>query len=119
MRQAHDRDERMHKFVSSNLVRKNYRATLEARANDIFGVSATQEQERVMMEEVEVGDEFDEWPDEFLLLGVAQEAAQNSSVPDTTTTTTTTSETGSTEGTEETEDDGEHDDAWPIELLVG
>ena len=65
--------------------------------------------------------DFDEWPDEFLLLGVAEEEAEAASSPeaspDTETTTTTDEEgEGSTDETEETEDE---DDAWPIEMLIG
>ena len=57
--------------------------------------------------------------DEFLLLGLAEDAevaAGSTPSPDSDTSTSTET-TGSTEETEdETEDD---EDAWPIEMLIG
>jgi hypothetical protein len=124
MKQARDQGERMAKFVPSSKVHAAKRqADLDRRANEIFGVGVAAD--FAIRDEADaslaLAEEFDEWPDEFLLLGVAeQDAAQGGSSPDTSRsdTSTTTSETASTDETEEeTEDDGE--DAWPIEMLVG
>ena len=90
------------------------RAALEKRANDIFGVAMD---EGELDYSLQAAEDFDEWPDEFLLLGVAEQEAEQGSSPTPESETSTTSETGSTEETEETDDDDE--DAWPIEMLVG
>ena len=116
MRAARSQDERIQKFVPSDAMRKKDEASIEARANTIFGMGVDQDPINRDDGSAELNDDFDEWPDEFLLLGVAQEDPQDaSSSPDSTTSTTSGTET--TEGTEETDDEDE--DAWPIEMMVG
>jgi len=119
MREARDQGARLQKFVPSSKIEGARREELERRANDIFGLGV--DADAAMASYEAAADDFDEWPDEFLLLGVAAEdggdAATTSDTPESTT-----SDTLSTEGTEETEDtddDDDDDDAWPIELLVG
>jgi hypothetical protein len=58
-------------------------------------------------------DSFDEWPDEFLLLGVAAE--DSAPLLESTPESSTTSDTGSTYETSDSNDD----DVWPVELLIG
>lgn len=55
-------------------------------------------------------DEFDEWPDEFLLLGITEQDV--TFAPDSGTTT---SETVTTDATEDASDTDE--DIWPLEML--
>merc|ERR1711988_684464 len=58
-------------------------------------------------------DDFAEWPDELLLLGINMDEAEAGSTTSTTTTTTTTDD-----DTNETDDtDDEDEDAWPLEML--
>ena len=119
MRDARDGNERKQKYVPSAKVEKDRQKALEERANEIFGVG-TEYGAAVTAEEE---DAFDEWPDEFLLLGVAQQDAEQASSPspdsDTSTTSETERTTSDTEETEETELDDDEDDAWPLELLIG
>ena len=117
MRDARTADVRTQKFLPSAHLVQQQQAQLEQRANEIFGVGADLDpgftNEGLMM-----GDDFDEWPDEFLLLGVAeQDAVDGSTSPSPESETSTTSETASTEDEEDNEEDD--DDAWPIEMLIG
>ena len=59
---------------------------------------------------------FDEWPDEFLLLGVGEEEVEPVLFPEPETETSTTSDTGTTEDTEEGQE--MDNETWPIELLL-
>ena len=119
MRDARDGAERKQKYVPSTKLARDQQKALEERANEIFGMGV--EYGASVMAEEE--DAFDEWPDEFLLLGVAQQDAEQASSPspesDTSTTSDTERTTSDTEETEETELDDDEDDAWPLELLIG
>ena len=117
MREARDQGDRKQKFVPSKTAAESKRAALERRAEQIFGVGVG---ERDDDDALAGAEDFDEWPDEFLLLGVAEGDAEAGSSPspdsDTSTTSTTASDTEETD-TEET--DYEDEDAWPIEMLIG
>jgi len=117
MRLARDQGERQQKYVPSSKIQLEQQAAIERRANEIFGIGADSDpayREEVLL----TGDDYDEWPDEFLLLGVAeQEPAGGSTTPSPESETSTTSETASTEETEDEEDFD--DDAWPMEMLIG
>jgi hypothetical protein len=116
MRQARDQGTRLQKFVPSAKTMEAKRLAAEKRANEVFGVGI--DDGTGLDDELQNAEDFDEWPDEFLLLGVAEQDGQQGSSPSPDSDTSTTSETASTEGTEETDEEDE-DDAWPIEMLIG
>ena len=111
MSNARAADLRKGKIVPSSKIEGQKRLEMERKANEIFGGSG------VEVDDAAGGEDFDEWPDEFLLLGVAQEEAERGSSPSPESETSTTSETASTDETDEGTDDDE--DAWPIEMLIG
>jgi len=115
MKEARDQGTRMQKFVPSKQIADRKRRDAEQKAEAIFGLGA----DSMAGGGMAIQEDFDEWPDEFLLLGVAEDNAEarSSQSPDTDTSTTSETGSGSTDETEETEDDEE--DAWPIEMLVG
>ena len=117
MREARDQGQRMQKFVPSTKVQDAKRLAMEQRANDAFGVGTDViDASFGPQENMQLPEEFNEWPDEFLLLGVAEQDAEVGLSPESDTSTT--SDTASTEGdTDET--DLEEDDLWPVEMLVG
>lgn len=104
-------------MVSSQKPSHRISAHVTQRANQIFGIGVDEDNHiNAVAESLALADEFDEWPDEFLLLGVAQEDPEQGSSPESETSTT--SETATTEDTDE-DTDFDEDDAWPIEMLVG
>jgi hypothetical protein len=119
MRQSRDLSERMQKFVPSSKMQDNNWALVQQSANKIFGRSMESGMSASVENNLGTEDllDFDEWPDEFLLLGVAEQDAEAGSSPSSESEISTTTETGSTEETAETDNDDEN--AWPIEMLIG
>jgi len=79
------------------------------RAEEIFGTMlATVPGDNEESEE----EDYDEWPDELLVLGLAVDPAEDR----TSTTSSTTSPTPSSHTTSPTESTGSEND-WPLELL--
>ena len=119
MRDARSADYRTNKFVPSSKIAFDQQAELERRANEIFGIGAGHDP--ALSSRLGLDGDFDEWPDEFLMLGVADEdgvARSTSASPESDTSTT--SETASTEMTDDEDNDEDNDDeAWPIEMLIG
>ena len=111
MSNARAADLRKGKIVPSSKIEGQKRLEMERKANEIFGGSG------VEVDDAAGGEDFDEWPDEFLLLGVAQEEAERGSSPSPESETSTTSETASNRRDGRGTDDDE--DAWPIEMLIG
>merc|ERR1711998_281658 len=111
-----EHDSRVAKFVPSSKFANSAPDTqlqIEQRADEIFGPSPVGPGltgENVDDDE----DDFAEWPDELLLLGINMDEAEAGSTTSTTTTTTTTDD-----DTNETDDtDDEDEDAWPLEMLI-
>jgi hypothetical protein len=117
MRQAQDQGHRMQKVVPSKKVQGANRQDMERRMNDVFGVGSDVIHS-FSADEAFFPEEFNEWPDEFLLLGVAEQEAEAVSSPSLESDTSSTSDTVSTVG-ETDETDGEEAEMWPIEMLVG
>ena len=117
MNQARGQGERLHRFVLSSNIQRTQQAARESLAGNIFGVGVDADPS-VADGSLTMAEEFDEWPDEFLLLGVAEEDAEAISSPSPASETSSTSETVSTEVTEDETDDDE-EDTWPLEMLIG
>ena len=107
---ARDHSERLHKFVPAS----NLNTFTDVAVPSCLAAQAT----NAYTDGTEAGprfsDDYDEWPDEFLMLGVAEQDDVNVDFSPESETSTT-SETQTTEDTEEGVES--LDDAWPIELL--
>ena len=118
---ARKRDVRIQKFVPSANSHMGNPSLAEARAEEVFAVrSAGELGESAIAGGPEAIDDFDEWPDEFLLLGVAAQDPQDAFSAHSTTSSTA-SDTVTTDATEESSDIRDDDDdawAWPVEMLV-
>jgi len=116
MQRAREADHMKQKFVPSAAIGPTgaeaaRREDLAARqrADEIFGTMlATVPGDNEESEE----EDYDEWPDELLVLGLAVDPAEDR----TSTTSSTTSPTPSSHTTSPTESTGSEND-WPLELL--
>uniref|UniRef100_A0A7S3BDH7 Uncharacterized protein n=1 Tax=Haptolina ericina TaxID=156174 RepID=A0A7S3BDH7_9EUKA len=103
-----DQQGRVAKYVPSRTcaTAEAEKQSIQAKADAIYGQGPAE----MRAAEGEL-DDFTEWPDELLLLGIDVDDAEDGTTTSTTTTTTTTTES-------EVEDETDDDDAWPLELLV-
>jgi hypothetical protein len=115
MLQAKERGERKHKFVPST--KSQLSTALETRAEAVYGLGVEARVQSSLLNEEGQDTSFEEWPDEFLLLGVAEQDADAGSTPSPESETSTTTDTATTE--EDTDETEYEEDAWPIEMLVG
>jgi hypothetical protein len=126
MSDARAQGDRLQKFVPSSKLALERQAQIEQRANDVFGVGVDEDPAAIAEESIQGAEEFDEWPDEFLLLGVAEQDGGRGGSTSPSPESELSSSTEETASTQETEDDGDDDesdmddddDAWPIEMLI-
>eukprot|EP00966_Prymnesium_polylepis_P143309 3308295-Prymnesium_polylepis.1 len=112
---SREHDKRVSKFVPSSacaVAAPSTQQQIQQRADEIFGESPMAPGR--MADDDDDEDDFAEWPDELLLLGVNMDEAEAGSTTSTTTTTTTTT----TDETDETDDEEDDEDAWPLEMLM-
>ena len=105
-----DHDSRIAKFVPSAKFAADApseQQQIQTRADAVFGTAVGPGATPGLDDD----EDFAEWPDELLILGINMDEAE-----DGTTSTTTTTETTQSEGEDETDDEDE--DAWPLELLI-
>jgi len=113
MQAARNEGERLHKLLPRFKEQMPQSSSLTGRANAAMLGSNTDIPASI---DDDPEDGFDEWPDEFLLLGVGEEEIEPVVFPEPETETSTTSDTGTTEDTDEGHElDNE---TWPIELLL-